>query len=424
MSSDCARGLCLVAGSCAAPCQEDKDCSLNERCTSGFVRHDSGPWRAAVCVSRANLDSDVKFESIVASDAISVGTSQLRLPGTSDPAVYVIEHVNDHAWPFSSDCRPPLCALSLRTREAQPITLFSRGQDATLDTTSIANWPYAFPLTVYIGNNVDPVYSGSGYDLEVIAEVAGDARITQLSRSAQSQGVLDINLFYAGVTALTSSSGDIPQIVVDALDVVSSIYAQAGITLGDVHQVMIPQTLLESGNTFENADDPRAGFSVLHRGYGVWPELPALFALSAGVPNGGVNLFLVSDIEGMGDGEVQALAGGTPGPMGIQGTGASGIAIAADMLMGDADKLGRTMAHEIAHYLGLFHISEGDGTVLDSLADTPECTLAQDSNNDAQLSLDECIDFGADNLMFWATGAGHALTQDQITILRRALLLR
>lgn len=40
----------------------------------------------------------------------------------------------------------------------------------------------------------------------------------------------------------------------------------------------------------------------------------------------------------------------------------------------DLDGLSTTMAHEMGHYLGLYHTSEADGLLHDPIADTPECS--------------------------------------------------
>ena len=86
-------------------------------------------------------------------------------------------------------------------------------------------------------------------------------------------------------------------------------------------------------------------------------------------------------------------------------------------------KLGHTLAHEIAHHLGLFHTSERDGTVLEPLGDTGECRIEQDANRDGTLQASECTGNGADNLMFW-DGSGSKLSSEQVQVMQRALILR
>lgn len=346
---------------------------------------------------------------------------EIGLPGTDRPAVYVVEHPVDDRWPHSILCRPPLCPLALRTATSPMVDLYVADGQVGQRSTPIAPQILTFPMTVYVGNSPDPYYAAGGYTLSALGEVAGPVRITRLSRPTPPDPTLNLNLFYAGAAVAPEGTRGPPAIAA-ALAEVERILAQAGIKLGKILQLRVPGELLQQGNTFEGAD-PRAGFAVLKAGYGVWPELPALFFLSAGASNVGVNVFLVADIAGMGEGEIHAISGGTPGPMGMHGTGASGIAVATDMLLGRPEVLGRTLAHELGHYLGLFHVIEADGSSLDPLPDTPRCPRDHDRNGDGLLSSAECMDQGADNLMFWSQAPGTELTKTQSVILRRALLL-
>jgi hypothetical protein len=60
--------------------------------------------------------------------------------------------------------------------------------------------------------------------------------------------------------------------------------------------------------------------------------------------------------------------------------------------------LAETAAHEMGHFLGLYHPTEEYsvryGYQFDPLSDTPECT------NGSQ-SAEECESYGGGNLMFW-----------------------
>jgi hypothetical protein len=96
---------------------------------------------------------------------------------------------------------------------------------------------------------------------------------------------------------------------------------------------------------------------------------------------------------------VLGVSGGIPGP--LQSTERSAIAVStleaagADGLFSRVEQLlfGETMAHEVGHYLGLFHPVElPTGNVpdtFDSLDDTPECER-----------LPQCDDLLASNLMY------------------------
>ena len=75
-----------------------------------------------------------------------------------------------------------------------------------------------------------------------------------------------------------------------------------------------------------------------------------------------MNIFLVRSISGGDDGDFHALgiAGGIPGPPAVHGTPQSGVAVSFDeaAVGRDPDVVAQIMAHEVGHYLGLFHVAE------------------------------------------------------------------
>ena len=72
----------------------------------------------------------------------------------------------------------------------------------------------------------------------------------------------------------------------------------------------------------------------------------------------------------------------------------------------DTRLLAETMAHEVAHYLGLFHPVESTWDAWDVLSDTPECQREG-----------ECVDELGDNLMFPfpVCGPSSCTPQDRLT---------
>ena len=60
------------------------------------------------------------------------------------------------------------------------------------------------------------------------------------------------------------------------------------------------------------------------------------------------------------------------------------------------------MIHNIGLFLGLAESSSASGTSHDNLDDTAECVAEErDLDADGQVSADECLGFGAENIMFW-----------------------
>jgi hypothetical protein len=426
-AGDCKSGICVLAGACAAPCSEDADCGSAERCAQVFARNGADALQPlSACVALADVPRGVHVESEIRSDALEPPSSELTLPAADADAdattLYVVENLSDN-WPDGVTCRPPLCVRALRTRDDPARLLFDATADYSVEDpplNPVATGDHLHPAVVMLPSGARGVLSDAGYTLALDIEEPGDARVTRVSGAHAGGGVLDLNVFYVGALDWQPEGARGPELLADALDVVDEILGQADIAIGEVRQIAVPGELPERGT----ANDASQGFAVLQVRYGVLIELPALFRLSAGAANSAVNLFFVSEIEPRtGNAEPEAQSGGIPGPLGLQGTSASGIAISTDMMAGDARMLGRTLAHELAHYLGLFHVSESDGSVLDPLADTPECRTAQDTGGDG-LTVEDCAEHGADNLMFWAKTSGTLLTEQQRSVLRSAVILR
>jgi hypothetical protein len=72
----------------------------------------------------------------------------------------------------------------------------------------------------------------------------------------------------------------------------------------------------------------------------------------------------------------------------------------------DTGAMAVTCAHEVGHYLGLYHTSESDGRLHDPIADTPECDGGT-----------ACTD--ASNVMFWTGGGRRSqLSAGQAAVMR------
>lgn len=127
---------------------------------------------------------------------------------------------------------------------------------------------------------------------------------------------------------------------------------------------------------------------------------------------GVVNLVVVPSFSGAGGALTLGLAGGIPGPLAPTAYSAVGVNVAAHMgndLQFSPEEgriLAETMAHEVGHYLGLFHPVEDGFVYWDALDDTAECN----NRNDCEAAL-------GTNLMFPYTvcNGGSCSPQDQLT---------
>ena len=117
-----------------------------------------------------------------------------------------------------------------------------------------------------------------------------------------------------------------------------------------------------------------------------------------------ITVFLVSAITDNDGATILGQAAGPPGAAATGGTSKSGAVVTVGPLAeSDTDTEARIIAHEVAHFMGLYHPTEKDGSAHDPLLDTPECTSDTDSNG--VYSTSECLGQGADYLMWWAASA-------------------
>ena len=215
---------------------------------------------------------------------------------------------------------------------------------------------------------------------------------------------LDVNVYFVGV-----SQGRHGPSVEDALRGASGVYAQAGLRIGQVRR-------------FEVGGDDARRFSIIRS----VDDVLAIGRLSS-VPGGeaaatvqerlSLNLFVVDQIL-MEGGGVLGVSAGLPGPAGSHGGLGAGVVVTAEVI-DDVGLMGRVIAHEAGHYLGLFHTTEAGGQAADPVRDTPEC----DPSTWVRQQAEFCPD--ARNLMFPFAGLGSdALSPDQADVLHANPLVR
>lgn len=252
-----------------------------------------------------------------------------------------------------------------------------------------------------------------------------------------SGGTLNVNLVFCGVPGLSASNallGETPasQKFLIGFNEFKRILRDAA------HIEIATPTLLDCSpesakftTVFSGVDSNRNGQS---------DELDLLFGLhrqeeqiglSFNLPDSALTFYFIPTIEpGLFEpsgGTILGVSGGIPGPAFTPGTRHSGVAVStlgAPAILPDdlARGLGRTMAHEAAHFLGLFHTTESDG-LYDPLSDTPECPKGNDVDVNG-LEASECINFDGQNLMFWdGNSSGAQLTDGQRLVLHRNPLI-
>jgi hypothetical protein len=213
-----------------------------------------------------------------------------------------------------------------------------------------------------------------------------------------SSGTVDINAVFVG-SGLTAADAQESASFATMLDELGSILSGGGLSVGSVSYTDF------SGNASK--------YAVLDSSSS---ELGELF--STGDGGAVLNVFFVEEITASDGATIVGLSAGPPGTATVGGTSKSGMAITSLDLDENPAYVAQILAHEGAHFLGLFHTSEKDGAAHDPISDTDQCT--SDDNGDGVIAPSECSGSGVDNLMFWAPPEdATALTTDQSWVLRR-----
>ena len=200
------------------------------------------------------------------------------------------------------------------------------------------------------------------------------------------------------ITGTTWSASDISA----TLTVMSNIYSTNGITLTIKDTITISESQYSTiSSSFSNSTTS---------------------ALISQGSTDTVNLFFVED-QLSGESAAYGVSGGLPGPTGIASSWNGVLNFLTAHATGttlNTQLLGETAAHEMGHWLGLYHTSESTGTSFDPLSDTAECPISRDNDSDGKVYPEECDGYGADNVMFWTawSTSSQAAGKKQETISR------
>jgi hypothetical protein len=266
-------------------------------------------------------------------------------------------------------------------------------------------------------------------------------RVTVIAKPGPyaSTGRLRVAFYFAsgGVSAATASGALLStyQRLVDGID---RLLGQAGIAVDDFTLFDLPPAAVTAFSTTDISGPPPCS------------EMARLFSLAQ--PGfDGVHLFLVDSLVS-GSSGIVGLTGSIPGPSGIPGAVSGGIVMSLtdiDLVLRDsidnpvgtclpgfdlhcdADFYAYVAAHEIGHWLGLYHPTEMGGELFDPLADTQTCGCDECGTTSCPpsypgMSVAKCLAEegpcgGGKNLMFWLVDRGRSrgdLSREQGFVMR------
>lgn len=281
-------------------------------------------------------------------------------------------------------------------------------EDETATPMRVGTHADLLPTLLPVSPDLD--ISAGGYTLGLYVQadaypvtVACDAvhRVQEVGDAA----TVDVHVVFVGadqvVPGLTAAEGETT--LQPVLDAVAELWSTAGVEIGEV--------------TFEDFSGDVERFASVD-GDQEFGEL----LRTVGTPGERkVTFFFVQAITSEDGATVLGLAGGPPGTAAVGGTSKSGVVVGAADAVEDPDLTARIVAHEGAHFVGLFHTTEKDGSKSDPISDTPECDISADADQSGKLEADECGGKGAENLMWWsASSDSRELSADQGWVFRRS----
>lgn len=233
------------------------------------------------------------------------------------------------------------------------------------------------------------------------SSVSVDCSAVYRVAEVSSDAVVDLELVFVGLSdtyGLSAETAEDDETLQGVLDKVDEIWGGIGLELGTV--------------TYKDFAGDADTYSVVDITADDASEFNDLLATASPDRPRSLTVFMVEEINQEGS-TVVGKSAGPPGIPTVGGTSKSGMVATVLDMAEEPNYTALIIAHEGAHFLGLFHTSEKDGERHDPLSDTPECTSAAEGPS-------ACSGKGGENVMFWAPlTSSTELSSDQGWVLRR-----
>jgi hypothetical protein len=324
------------------------------------------------------------YNSVPTSDPIDTSSME-AVPidlGDIDPEsgsmiVWVEGNVGNYVLPYS-----------IKTPEGDSLySISSDLDDGNINDESFFHYYPDSSLSIFLPNtplisfastdwsiSVTSLFEGNSYDVQIFPK--------PLRPENKPNNRLGVNVWFVGIDGLDDDGNETAQFS-KAMSVFQQLYADAGIALSPVVYVDVTEEEKQRFGVVDSMD-----------------EYYNMMMLSGRLDNNYPNLFLIKGFSAMPG--VLGMAAHIPGPPGVQGDRFSGVGVSMEYFDAYPRTMGLVMAHELGHWLGLFHPTEAMGMFFDAIPDTDTCPAAShDHNGDSLVDQEECSGHGAENLMFW-----------------------
>ncbi len=342
--TECTWGLCLD-GLCHNPCGDDTSCLAGWRCLPQPVGARSVQVCRATAITGVTVEDFTLFNGPALVDRLTMPTRVVAPPDTVSLT-----------WVTQDLAGPDLYASVANVTSPEGTALVDARAWNTLREQPVRTLPARLQINTatFPGRDMEPMVPGVFTSTHALQNDRMGTAVTSrnmraLVRIKRAPGgvaadgwTLRVRMIIGGIAGLNATSARTNTRLQNAIARMRSIYATVGVNVFvDGYADMLPAL----GARFATIDSQ--------------DELRALFQQSAGVTPDSLVVFLVRGIAtNAGLENAIGIAGGINGPPGINGTVASGVVASWDNTGGRTDLLGQVLAHEVGHYLGLWHVRE------------------------------------------------------------------